>query len=322
MDVDFSAVLEKAEAGGYDSTPAEPAENTEVAASAGGGSGESQGEAGAGESGSAKGSASEAAPPVPGSKSEPDSSVPPVVEAKAEPEAPAKVEGEKPGVIDPDDEQTWQPQHNIPYDRFKSVIEKQRAAEQRAAQLERELEIAKTVRSMQQTEPAPEPDDDLLDTFFGDEGSKQVQALSKEVASLKSRLAEQDRARAEQEAGVKLDGEVERVRQRYPEVSKTTLYRAAAMPWGHDLESFAEQQQAEINAWKAAGVREYLASQGKPAAAAPAAAAQPGAPATTPAVPPRPAVSAPAATSGTVKEGFDLTDSEQRWEFARRKYAG
>lgn len=321
MDVDFSAVLEKAEAGGYDSTSDTPAENTEGAVSAGGEGGDAQGEAAAGESGGATGEASKAAPPVPGSKPDPASSVPPVANAEGGQEPEPEVVSEKPGVIDPDDEQTWQPQHNIPYDRFKSVIEKQRAAEKRALQLERELEIAKTVRSMQQSEEAqaPSDDDDLLNTFFGEETS-QIGTLAKQVKTLESRLAEQDRIRAEQEAGTKLDAEVEKIRQRYPELSKTTLYRAAAMPWGGDLESFAEQQQAEINAWKAAGVREYLASQGKASAPAAAAAQQPGAPAAPPAVPPRPAVSAPAASSGTVKEGFDLTDNEQRWEYARRRW--
>lgn len=329
--MELGEVIAKAEAGGYDqpSDSSEPTEPSQGGGDQGGAESapevpaDAKGRDASGKfvkSDSAK-TGTPSAPPVPGSATGSAPAAPPAVGSKDVPasEQPAvqaaKVE------IDPDDETTWKPEHHIPYDRFKTVNEKARAAEKRAAELERKLELAMAVREVlpqQKAQQRPEQDD-VLEEFFGDQGDAdpRYNKLASEVTRLSKALSEQQHTQQRKQVEQELEGRIGEVRARYPDVDEDDLWSAVALRGGKaDLHGIAEAKQERINAYKAQGVKEYLASRGS---------AQPAAPSTpakqAPAAPPRPAQSSPASASGAlVKEGHNLMTEEGRRAYAAARF--
>lgn len=329
--MDVAEVIAKAESGGYDAVPdvgaAEPA--SAVAETAAGGTAEKVAPVETGERTRApdgkfaKADGAPAAPPVPGQKVAP-AVAPAVGSAVPEPKIEAKA-AVATGDIDPDDETTWKPEHRIPYDRFKTVMDKALAAEKRAAEYEERLKLATSVRDLFPPQPqqpakgaAGQPDDDVLSEFFGQEPDPRYRQLEAKLQRLEQTLEGQQGEKLRADAERELDAKIGEVRARYPDVHEDDLWQAVALRGNKaDLHAVAEQRQERINAYKAAGVREYLAQQRGAQSVPPVV----GGAAVAPPAPPRPATaSASSGSAGMVRNGFDLRTPDGRQAYAAAKY--
>lgn len=267
-----------------------------------------------------KGSAPEAAPAAPPAPGDAQQAAP----------APKLDEPDKPveGEIDPDKPETWLPANRIPYQRFKSVLDARKAAEQRAATLEQELATARAVKPMfdamaqQRQQPAAHDleGDDLLAEIFGEQQSavpEYVQPIMRQMQAMQAELAQFKHQAAVQEASRRLDAELAAVAKDYPDVAEEDILDHVRLHGSKaDIRGFVEARQERVNAIKAQGVKEYLAAQARRAPT-------PSVPVAAPSVPPRPPTAVSAASpSGVMRGELNLTNEAQRREYLRQKFPG
>lgn len=253
---------------------------------------------------------------------------PPVVQQKGQPpQTPPAVVDE--GDIDPDKPETHKPTHRIDFERFSSVLGRATKAEQELAAVRRELEIAREVRRQQPQGQADSRSGDsasLIDEIWGPEdgqGGRVPQGQTpeqREIAELKAWRQNVEKQQQTQRALEVLDGEVARVRGKYPHIPERILH-LEALAGRRDLEGVAEEWQGTFDAMRQRGATPQQAAAVASAETSPAS-SQPNA---APPAPPRlrPAGSAALPNRGS-KDGVNFADSDQRraWALARAKALG
>lgn len=321
MAENVAAILARAEAGDFDNV-ADSGSSDSDAGDVGQESG--QGNAGLEPRGNAATQSGDERPRQPDGKFGKQATPPPAVGGQGK--APVvQTKGQVPakGVIDPGDPATWQPEHNIPYPRFKDVITARDKFKADVARLQAENEQLRTWRNFQsqQNPPAQQTarsDSKVIDDIWGDGGGEK-KPLG--FADLPADVQRDLQTMREERAQRHIQGKIDDVRSRYPDVDEDLLWHAATGGPQVDLEAAAERWQERINGWMKMGLSKSQATQqASTGAQAPVAARG-----ARQSPPPRPPLAGSAGTAAkSSKDGVNMADTDQRlaWQIKRARELG
>lgn len=175
-----------------------------------------------------------------------------VPQTQPEPSAPVEVKTDAKGVPDTSTADTNDEGHNIPYKRFKSVVETKNELKSKNNELSRQLEELKAQLEAKSAAPqkAVVPEDDDLEDLF-----RQLDAPDDDrYKSLESRL----RSFEEKQAQAELESELASVSRQYPSVPEAVLLQAVVNDPTVDMRTVAMQYDAWISEIQQAAIAEHL----------------------------------------------------------------